>query len=405
VNPPQPVPNSDGGFDTVPTGTPGVYPGTIAALPTFGTSVENLNITPFIIDASKVQGEINYDGGAGLSPDGGAEDTCTALIGGHGKGTGDTPAGTLTLGVDYWQLPNINAGTLKDTKTYILALTGCLPGFTPSATEVGAGLEANPAQTITAANICGSDFDGGSPSLQITVNELDTTTSIPAGADGGIGVQFANLSTAIDNNPFIYPVNGLGVFVHPAASDGVWPGIPTESVVLGDGGFEDDGAANPPTETIVPGFTPISAAPQTAVPATGALPAAVAVGGLPILNSDGGTGPAAFGVLTAPGSLGDGGESLYEYPFQQTGAETISPGDQFPIPLSDIFTLSGWTASTASAVPYFVNGQSYVFVLLGSNDVGVPQLVDQEGNTNTAYDGRGLHIVAFPTTFTPAQVP
>jgi hypothetical protein len=403
--PPQPIANSDGGFDTVAPGTPGVYPGSIGALPTFGTSVQNLTITPFIIDAAQIPGEINFDGGAGLAPDGGAEDTCTTLIGPHGKGTTDSTPGLLTAGVQFWQLPDIASGTLKDNNTYLLALTGCLPGFNASATEIAAGLGADPVVDVNGANICGPGYDGGAPTLQITVNELDTTTAIPGGADGGVGMQFVNLSTAIDNNPFLYPVTGIGVLVHPPASEGVLPGIPGEAVIVGDGGTEEDGAAAPPTETIVPTFTPIAAAPQTAVPATGALPAAVTVPGLPILNSDGGAGPAAFGVLTAPGTAPDGGESLTYYPFQQTGPTTISPGDQFPIPLSDVFALSGWTHTTLSAVPYFVNGQSYVFIMMGSNDVGVPQLLNSAGATNDQYDGRGLHIVAFPTTFTPAPVP
>jgi hypothetical protein len=380
-------------------------------MPTFGTSVQALTVTPYIIDSSQITGEVNFDGGAGLAPDGGAEDTCTALIGGHGKGTGDTPAGLLTPGVQYWQLPDIASGSLQDTKTYILALTGCLPGFQLTATELtlaGAATEEGHAVSPTPASVCGASFDGGSNNLAISVSQLDTTTVIGGGSDAGIGIQFANVSTALQGNPFLFPIESGGtlleVIVHPPASDGLLPGIPGESVIVTDGGELEDGAANPITN-IIPTFNPIAATPST-VATSGTLPAAVEVSGLPILNSDGGAGPVAFAAATLPGT-DDGGISPLPYPVYVVGS-TPTLGDLFEIPFSDIFALSAWSASTpAGGTPaYFLPGQTYTFVVMGSNDVGIPQLVNPDGTPNTTtYDGRGLHIVAFPNTFTPSQAP
>ncbi len=98
--------------------------------------------------ASSIAGDINLDGGAGIGPDGGAEEDCTYLVGSHGLGTAETAAGShkgrLTAGTDFFQLPAVPAGTLNDFKTYLLTINGCLPGGEPSATAAAAGWTCGP---------------------------------------------------------------------------------------------------------------------------------------------------------------------------------------------------------------------------------------------------------------------
>jgi hypothetical protein len=395
--PPDPL-STDGGGQVAP-GTPGIYPGTIGAYQNPGTSLQGLAITPYIINSGAVANDsAPADGGAGSnSVDGGKEEDCQHLIGSHGNGAGDPVPGRLTKGVDFWGLPQIPSGTFKDGHTYLLSITGCVAGFEPSATEQGLAAAATPAVAVSGANICGADYgDGGAPNLAISVNEMDITA--PA-ADAGMGIQFSNESPAMVNNPFFYGLtNGstlVAVVVHPPAIGGLVPGIPGADVTE-----EDAGPDAAPVTVVTPNFTPI------ANPAlVGTLTTTQDIPGLPFFLADGGAGPAYFGALTAPGSGDGGSEVLAQYPVYPTGVPTapVALGDQFALPLSAVFTLSGWSASTAAAPPYFANGQTYTFVFVGSNDVGIPQLVDSTGAPNPAYDGRGMHIVAFPNVYTAKQ--
>jgi hypothetical protein len=358
------IPPSPNGGATAAAGTPGLYPGVIGALPNFGTSLANLELQMFLIDSTQIAGDINWDGGAGTAPDGGSEETCPTLIGSHGQGGSDTPVvGRLTSGVDYWPLPAILAGTFLDGKTYLVSFTGCVGGYQVSTEAANAG--------ITGQTTCGQGYDGGGPTLGVVVNQLDTTTSA---SNATMGVQFVDDSTALQGNP--YPYSASPLLVHPPASDGVLPGFP--------------GAGD------VASFTPVST-PLLAPPAPGPLSAPVDVGG--VLLADGGLS-GRFGVLTVPGSEPDGGEVLAPYPASvQSGG--VVQGDLLALSLGDVFELSGWTVSTAAAPASFTYGQNFTFVLVGNNDFTVPQLAAPDGGINEAYDGRGLHIVAFPNTFTP----
>ncbi len=74
------------------------------------------------------------------------------------------------------------------------------------------------------------------------------------------------------------------------------------------------------------------------------------------------------------------------------------------MPLSAIQVLSAWTASTKASPASFQTGLAYTFLLVG--DPAAPGLViaSPDGGATTpnpAYDGRGLHFVAFPNVFTP----
>ena len=111
-----------GPFPAVATGTPGVFPGTIGALPTL-EDLAPFAVTPFVVLASSLLSETQDAG-----PDGGAEETCDTLIGLHGLGPIDVPSpGRLVPGVDFWQLATIPVGAFADGQSYLLSVTGCLP--------------------------------------------------------------------------------------------------------------------------------------------------------------------------------------------------------------------------------------------------------------------------------------
>ncbi len=85
-----------------------------------------------------------------------------------------------------------------------------------------------------------------------------------------------------------------------------------------------------------------------------------------------------------------------------TSSAPYPNGDILAFPLSTIFALSRWSDSTASAPATFLNGVAYTFVLVG--DPAAPPLAIQPddggaASLNPAYDGRGLHVVAFPNQF------
>jgi hypothetical protein len=352
-----------GPYPGVAAGTPGVYPGTIGAFPSLGLSLENLQVTPYAVLASSIANDVNLDGGAGINAsDGGAEEDCVHLIGTHGLGTTDpgTP-GRLTLNQDFFALPTIPASTLKDTQTFLLTINGCLPGGT-------AGYEAGVPENVT----CGPAYDGGN-TASIGIIQLDTTT-VP---DGGIGVQFAHRSTAVENTPVEVAVGDTAVLLHTAASDGVWPAF---FQVIPDAG--DDGAAGvvPTTLTTSPVLysdTGLTATQTVSVNLT----AATTAFGVFVQPLDGG----APNALAWPGTVGAGG---------------AVPGDVIALPLSDIQLLSSWSSTTADggAPATFTNGTSWVFIFEG--DPAAQQLVTPAGAQNPSYDGRGVHIVAFPNTFT-----
>jgi hypothetical protein len=382
--PPAYGPAYDGGVGAVAPGTPGLYPGTIAAVPDI-TTLANLNITPFVIDANLIADQTSVKG-----PDGGKEATCDILIGKHGLGTGDTPPGILSTS-QFIQLPTVPANTLLDGTTWLLSATGCLPGFQPSASAQALG--------ITAADTCGAGYDGGS-NVALGLAKLDTTTQV----DGGWGIQFAQRSTAIQGTPFPLVEDNSVIIEHAPASDGLLPGVVVTQTTTLDAGADDagdGGDASVPTTTTTQSFVPIATTPVAESPT--AL--------TPVATVTANPATSAFGFLTAPGSLDGGAFAPTAYPYSSQG-ETVVLGDTFAIPLTSIEALSSWTASTEQPTPAtFVAGQTYTLITVGNNDLTVPQLLTAAGTSNLGgdagacgsagcYDGRGLHIVAFPNSFT-----
>jgi hypothetical protein len=377
TQPPYPYPAGDGGA-LAAASTPGIYPGTIGAIEDIA-SLENIAITPFLIDAT----QIAYDRSTGNTLDGGAELTCSALL----DATGALDGGPLPASA-VWQLPQIPTGKFLDGHTYLLALTGCPAGYTPPDPFSGVGITTG----ITAAGACGTGYTGAAANFAVQIAELDTTTAVPAGS---IGVQFANFSSSLAGEPFPYPV-GAGASEHPAASGGLLPGflVPAAPVDAGttdagdvDGSAED--AAPPPPAP--PTFVALAATP-VAYP-TSTTPAAV----VPLDPTQTGL---QFSVLTFPGT-DDGGVAQSAFP----GGDVIA----FPVNgTTGIGALSNWTATVADggAPAGFQTGLSYTFVFVGDDNYTLTPNADGPAPDGGApyYDGRFMHVVAFPNVFTPVQV-
>jgi hypothetical protein len=183
-----------GAYPAVAKGTPGIYPGSVATLP-FQNDLSDQALELYAVLASSVSGDVASDGGLGTGPDGGPEESCTALVGSSGLGTGDTPPGRLVAGTDFFALPVVAAGTFGATGAYLLSLTGCLSGAGLGAETCGASEAASPA---------------------IGVATLDTTSV----ATASFGAQFAHRSSALEGTAF----GG-----HAAASSGVEPVLVSSS--------------------------------------------------------------------------------------------------------------------------------------------------------------------------------
>jgi hypothetical protein len=331
-----------GPFPAVASGTPGAFPGAIGALPSIA-GLPALNLTFFAVLASSVTGDVSYDGGVGVGPDGGAQESCVALLGQHGLGTADSPPGRLVAGADFFPLAPIPAGTFATSASFLLTMTGCLPGA-----------------VTTGAATCGAGYDGGN-NAQIGVAQLDTTTA----PDGGIGAQFAHRSSALEGTPF---VDDAGAVVHSAATSGVVPVFIT------------------PSSTIVPLQ---STEPAIAFSASGLVPSTAAT--IPYDPADAGI---SFGVLLLP--TDGGAPNPVPYP----------AGDLLSLPLQTVDLLSNWTSSTTLASSSFAAGVTYTFVLTGDPSAQPLFFPTTDGGAvtlNPSYDGRGLHFVAFPNRFTPSS--
>ncbi len=154
---------SIGSYPAVAAGTPGIYPGTIGALPTI-TDLSTISLVPFVVLASSTANDVNFAAGAGVNTaDGGTRRTASSssarTVRGRPGSADRVDNGRLIAGTDFIQLPTIPAGTLLDGKAYLWTLDGCLPGAVPAAT-----------QRMT----CGPSYDGGVGLSWLA--ELDTTT-------------------------------------------------------------------------------------------------------------------------------------------------------------------------------------------------------------------------------------
>lgn len=166
----------------------GLYQGTGGPLPSTGTDLGPLTITPILISAQAVAAYVK-GGDAGIK-------VCSDLL------APDAGFG-LVKDTNYWELADIPANTFKHDHTYILAATGCRKD-----TTIGGG---NVLQTMAR---CGLDWNNSTGNLKVKIYDVDRVI-----ADSQkMGAQFLHLS----------PIVGAG-------SDGVMPGLVTQAA-LPDGG-------------------------------------------------------------------------------------------------------------------------------------------------------------------------
>jgi hypothetical protein len=412
---------SIGTYPAVPSGTPGLFPGAVAALP-LASDFSQSSVRPFVVLASSLTSE-TADGG----PDGGTEDTCEVLLGRHGLGPIDVPTpGRLTPGVDFWQLPTFSAGAFASGGTYLLSITGCLRGgdgvavgspadggdggdagdagdagnheggdgdgdladapdddsdtaqdasadaTLPGSTDAGAITDAGGSPEDAAAppssSACGAGYDGG-VNVTMGIASLDTRS---LGDAGTLGVQFAHRAGALE-----LPELPGDASVHAPATNGVSPAFfhvvaASSGVVYAPKLFVlDDGGA---FEEM---FSASGIEPSRAFAAD--------------VNLD--DPSLAFGVVVAP--IDASAPRYTAYP----------AGDVIALPLPSIASLSSLSAPPDASPGGFVAGDSYTFLLVGDPAEPPAFLANLDGGilpvANRAYDGRGLHLVAFPNVFSP----
>lgn len=175
-----PLPNlaADGTTDGGTFGMPGLFIGTGGPIPQTGASYQKTTIRPYVFSAAKLAAN-NIVGKEAATP------RCAALLADEPDYDTAKYGEKLVLNEDYWQLPDVEMGKLQDGKSYLLALTGCTgdsTGFSPRCGPVRDG----------SANYV-PDGEPGNGNLQVTILELDTTTTAAAGQ---FAVAFAHLSPA-----------------------------------------------------------------------------------------------------------------------------------------------------------------------------------------------------------------
>jgi hypothetical protein len=183
-----------------PAPIPGLFPGTGGSFPT-PAGISLSTFTSVAVAVYAVSAEAEYNNTAAGGPDGGAELTCDQLI-----ALGDAGVSNPLPSTDYGLLGTIPAGTLKDGKAYVIALTGC-----PSGLAADGGV----------APLCGTTYSEATGNLGFTIFPVDNTTVV----DGGtMGAQFAHASTAWDylataDNAF----TGMGFFQATPPADDAGP--------------------------------------------------------------------------------------------------------------------------------------------------------------------------------------
>jgi hypothetical protein len=216
-------------------------------------------------------------------------------------------------------------------------------GTTEAVAVVGC-LPASQDQTsiMTSTARCGSDYDATNGNIEAKVFTLDTTTPQTATT---FGAQTLHASSALDGLLAMIagtPVVEDSLLVNTAA----------------DGGPAGVG-------TIANGQVYGTLAPDSAAPQAGSV---LALPGI------------AYGVMTIGGTGGaDGGPSVV---------------NQLALPLSFIATLTGTDAG-------WTPGDNYTFVLLGDPEA---QQLFTGGMANPAYNGFGIHVIAFPNRVGPPKI-
>ncbi len=302
----------DGDFTPTPLGAapeekaspsqphPGVFIGTGGPFAGSGTPLEPITIRPYIFNAYRLA----QGGVVGTDP---AVPRCSKLlVPGTTYPDGGQP---LVENVDYWRLADIPAGTLKQDKTYMLALVGCTN-------------DAN----IAGVTSCGEGFtpDGGkgAGNLKVLVLELDQT---PVAADE-FGVQNLHLS------PSAF-----------AARNAVTPGLPPFLPTLVNAEANGDASADATAKyNVSPDGGEIAYTTDITTPTT---------------------------VVKVKGLVTDTGYYAYAPQTNLVNTDPVLPialnnkaGYSATFPTVQNATTG---ADAATAPPIYVNGQVYTFVLIG----------------------------------------
>jgi hypothetical protein len=398
------VPGADGGV-SVPSLGLDPFPDTVLSpafpiaglFPGFGGSVTDspqlkkmnldlstLSIALFAIDATKIASD-TADGG----PDGGAELPCEKVIGSDPLAS----SGMLKIGKDYWYVGSIPKGTLTKGTTWLGAVTGCPPGEDP-----------------TNALLCPQPYDMTAGNLTLKAWQLDNTTPV---ADGGLGAQFANTSSAWD----AVRVENSGA----ATAAGFWSVV----AITKDGGTPEAGEAGAEagpseagpaeagpsdggsSETGTPEAGGTDASPEGAAPEAGPMPTTQLV--LVPITASGDFGTLSpMKLVTVPlppyGSsagffaamVGADGGTIYAPPGCTPGTSCYAPVLD-PLPAIDQLTYGGGAPATGT----FVAGKGYVFILVGS-PTAFPYLNPLDGGESTqdagVFNSKFEHFLAFPTS-------
>lgn len=327
VSPSSPLPNDD---SNLPTGKtyPGLYVGSGGALPDT-IDLEPKAITGFAITVpnDKIKNDVKSNPNGRL---------CNELIG--ATGTGGTGATTLTT-AEFLKIPTIPAGTFVKGNTYLLALTGCIPG------------------SGTAAQ-CGAGFNATTGNLGIKIVQLDKTVADAA----KLGLQVVHAAPAVDGviGATIAPGGGtnlkntFGITLDNL--DGGNPPNPPAASGVNYGYGLDGGAAVP---QVYSAADYVHAVAYDSITATFPTPPADA-------GLEGGTAVAPVKTIAIPFGA----------------VQTLSYG-----------TFDGGIGIGPAGTPLYVPGANYTLILVG--DPSAQQLV-VDGGRNPNYDGHGVHFLMFP---------
>jgi hypothetical protein len=256
-------------------------------------------------------------------------------------------------GTDYFQLADIPNGTFAHGTTELVAALGCLPAAQDTTTFQDAAIP-------TSAARCGPTYDATNGNISASVFTLDTTTAQTAST---FGAQTLHASSALDG--IIGAVSPGGVVVENSflvnlgADGGPAPvGAIATGQVYGAGGSLRPDAAAPQLGTVI-------------------APAALTLNGT------------AYGVQTydpAPAPPVDAGPDAF------VDGGTTGAVNEFAIPLFVVSALTvGQAAATSDAG--WLPGENYTFVLLGDPE---NEPLFSGGALNPAYNGFGVHVIAFP---------
>ena len=282
---------------------PGLFIGTGGPFPSSGADLEQITIRPYLMNAQS----LNNRNIVGQDP---SVPRCGKLL--TDGGIDGSAGSNLEQNVDFWQLADIPAGTLKKEKTYILAVTGC----TADAENVTPGFCGN----ADTGGVYTPTGQPGAGNLKILVVELDTLAGVAAD-------EFA--AAALNLSPQHETAKAL-------------PTVPNFQPLL-----TSDLDASTTRHPVVPAFGEVAYNRNATAPT----PIAKIKG---LVTS---TGYFALGPAPNPDPLNQGVSG----PAKLNNAGTAPPATQRTVQ----FATTGSTDTTE----LYVNGRAYTFVLVGDPTV------------------------------------